>query len=204
MNMLHRYSPLAILLLHVSLLSAQGPPVPHCGQPDSLKVGDVAPQFNVLDIHGDTMALAELTATKQVVLVFYRGAWCPHCNKHMSHLQDSLALITAKNAVVLAISPEMPESAADIVKKSGATFSVIHDADYRVMCAYGTAFIMPKAQRNKLRLIGLNVDKANGNEEGVLPVPATFIIGTDGRINALHFDPNYKERMSVNAILQAL
>jgi peroxiredoxin len=98
----------------------------------------------------------------------------------------------------------MPESAEDIVRKSGATFNVIHDPDYAIMCAYGTAFEMPKAQRSKLKLIGLNVDKANGNEEGVLPVPATFIIGTDGRIKALHFDANYKERMSVKAILESL
>jgi peroxiredoxin len=115
-----------------------------------------------------------------------------------------LSLITGKNAVVLAISPEIPESAEDIVKKSGATFSVIHDAEYRIMCAYGTAFEMPKAQRSKLKVMGLNVDKANGNEEGVLPVPATFIIGRDGRIKALHFDEDYKERMSVEAILSVL
>ncbi|MBL0126431.1 MAG: AhpC/TSA family protein [Flavobacteriales bacterium] len=183
---------------------AQDPSKPHCGELNTLKVGDAAPAFMATDIHGATVDLSALTQKHEVVVVFYRGAWCPYCNKHMSHLQDSLSLITAKNAVVLAISPEVPESAEDIVKKSGATFSVIHDPAYTIMCAYGTAFEMPKAQRSKLKLMGLNVDKANGNEEGVLPVPATFIIGRDGRIKALHFDENYKERMSVKAILSAL
>ncbi|HMQ77367.1 MAG TPA: peroxiredoxin-like family protein [Flavobacteriales bacterium] len=193
----------ALLVLALAC-SAQDGPSPHCGTLDTLKVGDTAPVFNVADIHGASVDLPSLTKEHEVVLVFYRGAWCPYCNKHMSHLQDSLSLITAKNAVVLAISPELPESAEDIVKKSGASFSVIHDEGYRIMCAYGTAFEMPKAQRNKLKLMGLNVDKANGNEEGVLPVPATFIIGRDGRIKAVHFDANYKERMSVKAILSAL
>lgn len=201
---MHRSPFASTLLVLASACSAQDGSIPHCGKLDTLKSGDAAPAFSIKDIHGATVDLAALSKAHQVVLVFYRGAWCPYCNKHMSHLQDSLALITAKSAVVLAISPELPESAEDIVRKSGATFHVIHDAGYRIMCAYGTAFEMPKAQRNKLMLIGLNVDKANGNEEGVLPVPATFIIGRDGRIRALHFDENYKERMSVKAILSAL
>ncbi len=170
----------------------------------TLKVGDEAPKFKTADIHGNMLDLAELTKDKQVVLVFYRGAWCPYCNKHMSHLQDSLALIKSQNAVVIAISPEQPESAEDIIATSGATFSVVHDEGYSIMCAYGTAFEMPKARRSMLKLAGLNVDKANGNDDGVLPVPATFIISTDGRIKAVHFDPNYKERMSVKDILSAL
>ncbi len=48
------------------------------------------------------------------------------------------------------------------------------------------------------------MDAANGNEDGVLPVPATYIIGTNGTIKALDLNPDYKERMSVKAILEAL
>lgn len=190
--------------LVVNTCSAQTPLKAHCGELNTLKVGDTAPTFHTDDIHGIPVDLTRLTAKKQVVLVFYRGAWCPYCNRHMSALQDSLPLITAQNAVVIAISPEQAESAEGIVKKSGATFSVIHDEDYRIMCAYGTAFEMPKDRRSQLASMGLDVDAANGNEDGVLPVPATFIIGTDGTIKALDFNPDYKERMSVKAILQAL
>ena len=51
---------------------------------------------------------------------------------------------------------------------------------------------------------GIDLQATYGNTDGVLPVPATFIIGTDGRIKALHFDPNYRERMPIKEILEAL
>lgn len=175
-----------------------------CDTTVQLRVGDDAPHFTARDNHGDTILLEQALANGPVVLVFYRGAWCPYCNKHMSHLQDSLQLLLDRHATVIAVSPEVPESAEDIVRKSGATFSVVHDAGYAVMCAYGTAYFMDPKKKKRLRLVGINVDEANGNADGVLPVPATFIIGTDGLIAAMHFEEDHKERMSVKAILAAL
>lgn len=169
-----------------------------------LKVGDKAPHFTATDNRGDTLGLEQALAKGPVVLVFYRGAWCPYCNKHMSHLQDSLQLLLDRNATVVAVSPELPESSEDIVRKSGATFSVVHDAGYSIMCAYGTAYFMDARKKKRLKLVGINVDESNGNADGVLPVPATFVIGTDGRIAAMHFEEDFKERMSVKAILDAL
>ncbi len=185
-------------------LHAQKPKEAYCGELGRLKVGDVAPVFATKDHQGDSVVVPAAVPTGPVVLVFYRGSWCPYCNKHMSQLQDSLQLLLDRNATVIAVSPETPESADEIIQKSGATFHVVHDEGYRIMCAYGTAFVEPEGRRRRLKLVGYNVDKANGNTEGILPVPATFIIGTDGRIKALHFEENHKERMSVKAILEAL
>lgn len=186
------------------LVVAQGPSGHPCDSSDAPNVGDQAPHFRVMDNTGRVLDLDTLKTLGPVVLVFYRGAWCPYCNKHMSHLQDSLQFLLDRNATVIAVSPEMPESSEDIIRKSGATFSVVHDAGYAVMCAYGTAFVMDAKKKKRLRLVGINVDEANGNADGVLPVPATFIIGTDGRIAAMHFEEDHKERMSVRAILAAL
>lgn len=196
---------LIVLCAAVLAVGQNVPPKSHpCDTVVQLAVGDRAPLFNVVDNDGDTLGLHKALEQGPVVLVFYRGAWCPYCNKHMSHLQDSLQLLLDRKATVIAVSPELPESAEKTVRKSGATFSVVHDAGYNVMCAYGTAYFLDPDKKKRLKLVGINVDKTNGNDDGVLPVPATFIIGSDGRVAAIHFEEDYKERMSVRAILDAL
>lgn len=173
-------------------------------QTDSLKAGDMAPLFKVLDHNGDTISLQEKLKSGKVVLVFYRGAWCAYCNKHMSHLQDSLKLILDKGASVIAITPETNASIDKTISKTKATFNIVYDSKYLIMKQYGTAFKVDGATIMRYKLIGLDVEEANGNKDHILPVPATFVIGTDGIILWKHFDTNYKKRSSVKEILQHL
>jgi len=183
---------------------AQQPPKPHCGEMNVLKVGDMAPPFIATDIAGASLDLRTLTKDKQVVLLFYRGAWCPYCTKYMAELQEHLDEIIAKNAVVIAVSPEVEASGLIAAEKSGATFHVVHDTEYAIMCAYGTAYELSPEMKEKFKGYGIDLQATYGNRDGVLPVPATYIIGTDGKIKAVHYDPNYKERMPVSDILKAL
>lgn len=173
-------------------------------QTDSLKIGDMAPVFTVIDHNGDTIDLQEKMKSGKVVLVFYRGAWCPYCNKHMSHLQDSLKFILDKGASLIAITPETNQSIDKTVSKTKATFSIVHDSAYKVMKLYGTAFKMDDATVKKYKLFGLDVEEANANEDHILPVPAAFIIGKDGIILWKHFDINYKKRSTVKEIVEHL
>ena len=169
-----------------------------------LKVGDIAPSFITKSITGDTIDLSKLTLKGKVILVFYRGAWCPYCNKHMSHLQDSLSLIEAKGVTVIAVSPEVEESIEKTIKKSNVSFSVVHDEKYSIMLKYGVAFTVDEKTLSKYRLYGINIEEANGNSDNILPVPATLIIGESGIIEYIHFDTDYKNRLSVNEILKRI
>ncbi|MGE0566523.1 MAG: peroxiredoxin-like family protein [Bacteroidia bacterium] len=173
-------------------------------QTDSLKIGDKAPLFSIVDHSGDTISLQEKLKSGKVVLVFYRGAWCPYCNKHMSHLQDSLNLILAKGASLIAITPEINQSIDKTVSKTKATFNIVYDSTYTIMRQYGTAFKVDAATIKRYKLIGLDVEEANGNKDHILPVPATFIIGKDGIILWKHFDTNYKKRSTVKEIVEHL
>src|SRR6187402_2458058 len=89
-----------------------------------LKIGTQAPLFTVNDNTGKTLNLAKLlTQHKSIVLFFYRGQWCPYCNKHIQQLQDSLQLLTGKGAYVIGVTPETSENIGTTVSKTHATFS---------------------------------------------------------------------------------
>jgi peroxiredoxin len=122
----------------------------------------------------------------------------------MSDLQDSLPFIISSGASLIAVTPEKNTEIQKTIAKSGATFSIIWDEEHKIMDAYNVTFHSP-GLNNVLHLMGgININKASGNTDHVLPVPATYIIASDGRIIGRHFDLDYTKRMSVAAILRIL
>ena len=170
----------------------------------TLLVGDNAPDFHGVDQAGELVNLRETLKNGPVVLIFFRGSWCPYCNKHISKFQDSIEYVLDKGATVIAVSPQIPEYNNKIIKKTGATFSIIHDKGYQIMDAYYVSFTLDEKTIKRYNISGKNVDRANGNEDYILPIPATFIIDVDRKIRYIQYDPKYKNRSSVAEVLRNL
>lgn len=171
---------------------------------DSLPLYSKAPLFEAYNEDSELVSLEQLLKQGPVVVVFYRGQWCPYCNRHMSDLQDSLSLITDMGASLVAITPEKNEEIGKTIRKSGASFSIVWDEGHRIMDAYGVTFTSPAFNNTLHRIAGININKASGNDDRVLPVPATYIIAPDGRIIGRHFDRDYTVRMPVKEIVRVL
>jgi peroxiredoxin len=175
------------------------------GMPAGLKVGDQAPIFKAKDHKGNELFLPDLYKDKPLVLVFYRGAWCPVCNKQLSAIEDSLKYIKNAGATLVAIAPETMDKVGETVEKTKASYSVIADPNGHIMNAYKLDFYVTTEYQKKINEF-LNADIAtyNGTKEARLPVPATYIIGTDGRIKYVYFHPDYNQRPTINEIIQEL
>ncbi|MCX2574777.1 peroxiredoxin-like family protein [Pedobacter sandarakinus] len=170
-----------------------------------LAAGAKAPTFMGVDQNGNKIDLQNILKKHQsVVLFFYRGQWCPYCNKQIKELQDSLQLLTAKNAYVIGVTPETADNIAKTIKKTKAGFSIIQDKDDEIMKAYGVNFMMDDATFAKYKGFGVDLEMNNGNTRHTLPVPATYIIDRSGKIKFVYFDPNYKKRASISNILTQL
>ena len=169
-----------------------------------LKTGDKAPLFEAKSHSGDTIKLSSVLENGPVVLFFYRGAWCPYCNRQISELQDSLKYIYEKGASVIAVTPEIDTSISKTIGKTHAVFPIIHDEKYKIMNDYNVSFKVDNGTVTKYKLWGINLEKANGNEDNILPVPATYVIGKDGIIKYAFFNTDYKKRASVKDILSHL
>ncbi|MBC7124904.1 MAG: AhpC/TSA family protein [Bacteroidales bacterium] len=170
-----------------------------------LQVGDYVKDFTAKDQHNSTFVLSDALKKSPVVVIFYRGQWCPICNKHLSTLQDSLQLIYAKGATVVAISPEKPEYLERTAEKTHASFSLLYDEGYKIANMFDVTF-KPDSLTTVMynTVLGANLKEANTDDSQRLPIPATFIIGTDGKILWRHFDPDYKKRSTVQDIVNNL
>jgi peroxiredoxin len=172
--------------------------------PEGLFLNSRAPDFKAKDQHGNEVRLKDLLKKGKVVLVFYRGEWCPYCNKNLQKLSDSLQLIVDKGATLVAVSPETPESRAKTVEKTKAQFPVLHDENLKIMKAYEVEFEVPENTLKRYRNAGIKIDEINGKNGNYLPVPATYIIDKEFTITYRFFNPDYKKRPSVKEILDQL
>lgn len=164
-----------------------------------LSIGDKAPDFTLPNALGKEISLYETLKSSVVIVKFYRGEWCPLCNLDLREIQKCLPQIQSMNATVLAISPQSPDDALSAKQKNELKFEVLSDADQNVIKAYNLHFDPGQDYHNRRDLT-----KVNGDGSKVLPVPATFIINSNGRIVGAHVDSNYTERMDPMEIIDIL
>ena len=173
-------------------------------KPEPLFIGQKAPNFKALDQYEKPVSLKERLKNGPVILVFYRGQWCPHCNRHMSQIQDSLQMIIDAGASVIVITPEKGEKIKKTMQKTGASFSILYDESHRIMDKYRVTFKQQGWRRFVYSFAGISINRASGNKDAVLPVPATYIIATDGTVFSSHFNEDFTERMQVKKMLEVL
>ncbi len=175
------------------------------GVPEGLKEGVVAPAITGIDQNGLSVSLAERLKKGPVVLLFYRGYWCPVCNKYLGEFQSELDYILQKGASVIAVTPEANDGVEKTTTKNSLTFSVLSDVGYRIMDAYNVRFLVTDPYAGKIKtFLGTSIAETNNDDTPYLPIPATYIIGQDGKIKKVFFDQDYKNRPTVSEIVRYL
>ena len=172
---------------------------------EHLNIGENAPQILGVDEKGKEINSSEILKDHMILVIFYRGNWCPHCRKHLNSLQEHLKEFTKKGVYVMVVTPETVEKTRETQKKLKTSFSIIHDEDNKIMNDYKVAFEVNKENvPNYFGLISKKIAAYNVENNNVLPVPATYLIGKEGRIRYVQYDPNYKNRSDFNEILKTL
>ncbi|WP_044212028.1 peroxiredoxin [Flammeovirga sp. OC4] len=169
-----------------------------------LEVGDDAFVFEGKNQDNKKFDLEKALKKGPVVINFFRGSWCPYCAKHLINVNDSLSMIEKAGATFIAITPETQERFSAFASKKGFNFDLVGDPKLDIMNGYQVTFDVNEGYQTMLKKYENDLTKTNAIKKATLPVPATFVIGQDGKVIARHYDPNYKDRMSVKDILAAL
>ena len=175
------------------------------GDAPGLAIGEKAPDFSLPDAMGRAVSLHERLSAGPVVLVFYRGEWCPYCNTYLRALQAALPDIASRGASLIAVSPQSPDHSLSMTEKAELTFDVLSDVDQAVIRRYKLQFTLP-ADLQGLHVNVFQVDLRDHNADGSwhLPVPGTFVVDRGGVVRAAHVSADYRTRMEPSDILVAL
>jgi len=179
-------------------------PVPDSAQDiRPLLVGAPVPRAILQTPAGKPFALAKAVHDTPTVLIFYRGGWCPYCNAHLGQLQTIEPDLVKLGYQMLAVSPDRPEMLAGIIPKDKLSYALLSDASMNVARAFGIAFRVDKTTLEKYKGYGIDLEAASGNTHHLLPVPAVFIIGTDGTVKFTYTNPDYQVRLAPEVLLAA-
>ena len=170
----------------------------------ALKAGDRTPDFSLPDGRGGYVRLIGLLAAGPVVLSFYQGGWCPYCNLELRALQKALPEITRLGATLVAVSPQTPDESLSTAEKHAIAFPVLSDARSATARSFGVAYDLAEELRPIYTRFGRALPGKNGDESWVLPIPATYVIDTDGTIALAYVDVDYRNRLAPAEILIAL
>ena len=169
-----------------------------------LKAGDALPDVSVKDSAGKSVKLNTYHTDGPVVIVFFRGSWCPICTRHFRDLIKVHPEIDKLGAKIVAISPDTAENTQGNTKKLKIPFPLLSDSDVAAARAFGLAFQVDDATITKYKGFGIDLEKASGRDHHALPVPAVYIVDKSGKITFAHSNPDYSKRLDVQTILAEL
>ncbi|RCW38349.1 peroxiredoxin family protein, partial [Marinilabilia salmonicolor] len=108
---------------------------------EGLSVGEKVESFSASDQKGNTFRLDQALEEGPVVLIFYRGHWCPVCNRQLGKLEAELPRITEAGGTVVAVSPEKPDYIEKTIEKTGASYTLLYDKDYQISNAFDVTYL---------------------------------------------------------------
>jgi peroxiredoxin len=170
---------------------------------ESLVPGEPFPDFTLLDAQGQPVASTQLVGLQPLVLVFFRGGWCPYCDLTLRALEEARPRIEATGALLVAVSPEPPEHLAGLAAEKGLNFRLFCDPGLRLSRACGLHFEFTDRQVALYRRLGIDVPAHHVEHDWSVPVAASYVIDRDGMVRWSFVDPDWTRRAEPDELVQA-
>jgi peroxiredoxin len=166
--------------------------------------GEALPDFCLTDSQGNLVELAGLLDKGPLVISFNRGPWCDYCGLELHSLARAYPDIVAAGGEVVSIVPETAKYARNLQATRGVPFRVLTDMDLGYALSLGLAFWVGQKIMDMYRGFGIDLAQFQGNGGWFLPIPATLVVGRDGRVKARFVDPDFRHRMRTEDIVEAV
>ena len=188
---------------------ADVPVAPTAADIQPLNAGDKAPWFSVETVDNERFDFDPRRLERPVILVSFRGGWCPFCNMHLSELRHAIPEISAMGIDVLFLSGDRSELLLTSLSREtqedidGLGYTILSDANAQAAIALGIAFkVSDRTVQGRIEK-GDDIEQSSMARHGVLPVPAVFAINREGVITYVYTNPDYKVRVSADELVAA-
>ena len=172
-------------------------------QAQPLFAGLAAPSFTVRDVRGNDVHFDPENMQQPLILTFYRGGWCPFCNLHLSEMRHAQKELQELGFDVWFISVDQPEVLAPSLDEPDLGYTLLSDSKLSATRAFGIAFTLDEETRLRYINYDIDIEAASGETHHVLPVPSTYIIGSDGIISFQYTNTDYHVRLHPDVLLAA-
>jgi peroxiredoxin len=170
----------------------------------ALKAGAAAPAFELPDAHGNLMRSADLLARGPLVITFYRGVWCPYCNMDLQALEDAADEIRALGASLVAISPQTAPNRRKSERENALSFPILSDHGNALADKFGLRFRLPDDLIAVYKGFGNDLAVGNGEPSWTLPMPARYVVDSNGVIAYAEVSADYTKRPDPSELFPVL
>lgn len=168
------------------------------------KPGEPMPDFVLPDEAGRLVSLSQLLDKGPAVISFNRGHWCPYCRLNVDALAKAEPEIARLGAQIAVISPETVKWGSELKDYAKAPFKILSDVDGGYALELNLLFWVGEEKRAAMTAGGYDISLFQGNDTWMLPIPATFIVEPNGIVRARHIDPDYRHRMEIDDLIDAV
>ncbi|WP_138431610.1 peroxiredoxin-like family protein [Fodinibius saliphilus] len=193
----------SLLFTFASTTYAQTSYAPEASEVEPALTGTTIPNASVKTVDDETIELKKIISQKPTVLIFYRGGWCPYCNKHLAELQRVEQKLVDMGYQIMAVSPDRPEILKKSISKHDLDYTLLSDSPMNLTKAFGLAFKVDDKTVQRYKEAGIDLEKNSGYDHHLLPAPAVYLINPDGLITFQYVNPNYKTRIDSDVLLSA-
>ncbi len=171
----------------------------------TLQAGTPAPDFDLEDQNGELRTRTSLLEQGPLAITFYRGFWCPYCNADLKNLEKHREQIEATGATLLAVSPELPKYTRKVIHTQKLGFDILRDPGNQLAAQFGLKFLVSDDLKQLYRSsFNVNLKLYHGTDEWSLPMPARYVIDTDGMLRYAESCPDYTRRPDPDELIHCL
>jgi peroxiredoxin len=168
-----------------------------------LPVGALAPEFALKDSNGKLVRSRDLLASGPLIIKFFRGRWCPYCMTELEAWRDLYGQLRERGALLVAVGPQIERQSDFMAGQHGLPFPVLSDPGCSVAAQFGLVYTVPEYHQQYYRSILINIPFVNGDDSWRLPLPATYVIGRDGRVLFAEAHADFRVRPEPDEALAA-
>ena len=168
-----------------------------------LAVGAAMPAVTVRNPDGSSRLLGPGPLAKPMIIIFYRGGWCPYCNRHLGAIKKVEPDLLALGYDLFFLSSDRPSILYSSLKEPDIRYTLLSDSTMAAARAYRVAFHLDAAAMAEYRGYGVDLEATTGEKHHQLPVPAVFVIDRAGVIRFVHANPDITTRLSPADLLSA-
>jgi peroxiredoxin len=164
-------------------------------------VGMPFPDLSLPNSRGQYRTIADFLAQGPLVVSFNRGSWCPYCRHELEEWRDAMPALRAAGGNLVVIVGETGGRGAVLETLMDGTAEVLCDVDHGVALGLGLAFYAGAELLRRYLDCGLDLADVYGAQSGILPIPATFVVGVDGIVRYAFVEPDFRLRAEPRAVI---
>lgn len=169
-----------------------------------LKAGKKVPDFNLNAHNGEPINLEVLLEEAPLLVIFYRGGWCPYCNVQIRQLTEAYPEFKKRGVFPVLISVDEIDGAALASRSYEIPFAVLSDPKLSAHMAFDVVMEIDAETYKQYQGYGIDLEAWSGQSHHKIAVSSAFVVDESGMVKWAHTSKDYKTRPSPEQLLQVI